>query len=827
MKARLEIPDSVPMIAATAVVRSSPFPFIAGVLAALVFPGAAHAAGLTPIASPIVYSDGRPSPSYRMAAVDLGEVLHYGSASGGTDALGAREALINQVDGKFYLFYDGAGPVGWLAHLAESTDLVNWDLKGPILSLGAAGSSDSASASSPWIIKDDNNVWQMFYLGTPNASPAPDRIPAFPYLTLRATAPSPAGPWTKHYTPAPISTSPGTYYSATASPGAVLKNNGQYLMFFSSTNASTKRTLSIARAQSPDTAWTVDPSPALPVTEQIENSSLYYEPTNQTWFLFTNHIGLVGGSEYTDSIWVYWSKDLNTWDPAHKAVVLDGSNCTWSSACIGMPSVTVVGDKLNVFYDAPGGTSTSHMGRSIGRATLQLPLTTTVAVDSTPPSIASLYPLNATAGVVPETNAVVRFDEAVRLGTGNVLIRKLADDSVVETISTTSGRIAIAGALVTIDPAGTLDPNTSYYLEIATGVIVDLSGNPFAGIAGRTAWSFTTGVSNPVPVTVVESSFEGAKSVGGWTGGAGAQVGQSTASIPAPWVAANVGSGSGWIGAGQYNDPMPDGDIYLYFNGPASMAQTLTEKVKPFTTYTLKVAVGRRKDLGAQNPAWAAFAGYKIELLSGSTVVGSSADTSHGGYGATPASGAWEDAVVIYTSTDSPPLSPLGIRITGFGTQTNYDNVRLTADVWTPPNDFSTYISNPAFGLSAAQQGFAQDPDGDGIPNGLEWILKGNSATADAGSLISIFGSATDGIKLTFGLDLSALASGATLAVEYSMDLNGTWTAAPVTAAGGAYADGVTVTVNSALNPPLATVTIPARATTGGKLFSRLRATVP
>ena len=33
----------------------------------------------------------------------------------------------------------------------------------------------------------------------------------------------------------------------------------------------------------------------------MENSGLYFEPTNQTWFLFTNHIGLDRGGEYTES----------------------------------------------------------------------------------------------------------------------------------------------------------------------------------------------------------------------------------------------------------------------------------------------------------------------------------------------------------------------------------------------------------------------------------------------------------------------------------------------------------------------------------------------
>ena len=52
------------------------------------------------------------------------------------------------------------------------------------------------------------------------------------------------------------------------------------------------------------------PQPIVPIEEQIENSSLHYEESIKTWFLFTNHIGIDSG-EYTDAIWVYWSKDLN------------------------------------------------------------------------------------------------------------------------------------------------------------------------------------------------------------------------------------------------------------------------------------------------------------------------------------------------------------------------------------------------------------------------------------------------------------------------------------------------------------------------------------
>ena len=142
-------------------------------------------------------------------------------------------------------------------------------------------------------------------------------------------------------------------------------------MFFS---AAMKRTIGIARTRNLNGPWQIDPAPIVPSEEQIENSSLYFEPANQTWFLFTNHVGIQGGGEYTDAVWVYWTKDLNHWKAEQKAVVLDGENCRWSRKCIGLPSVLKVGNRLALVYDAPGGESNSHMNRDIGLAWLALPL---------------------------------------------------------------------------------------------------------------------------------------------------------------------------------------------------------------------------------------------------------------------------------------------------------------------------------------------------------------------------------------------------------------------------------------------------------------------
>jgi hypothetical protein len=334
---------------------------------------------LTAIQQPLSYPDGRPSASYLLPAKDHGIVFKHGGGPAGCDSLVARDIWVWKHKGTYYMHYDGAGAKGWLACLATSQDATNWVARGPALDFGASGQNDAASASYG-VTFFDGRKWHMFYLGTPHTSPPPDLVPAFPYLTMKAEGSAPTGPWKKRYDITPFSPSAGTYYSATASPGHVIPGKNEFLMFFSaSTDNPILRTLGIARTRDLDKPWSIDPQPIVPPAEQVENTSLYYQEQTRTWFLFTNHVGLKDGLEYTDAIWVYWTKDLEHWNSAHKALVLDGSTCTWSKEIIGLPSVVKSGNRLALFYDGYAGRgippgASSHMRRDIGLAWLDLPL---------------------------------------------------------------------------------------------------------------------------------------------------------------------------------------------------------------------------------------------------------------------------------------------------------------------------------------------------------------------------------------------------------------------------------------------------------------------
>ena len=329
-------------------------------------------------AAPSHYEDGRPEARLRMGASDQGVVLRHGGGPADCDRYGARDVWVYESEGTWYMHYDAAGPTGWLTALATSRDLVNWRKQGTVLSLGGPGEDDSASASYG-VTYRAGPTWHMFYLGTPNTTPPPARIPSFPYMTLKARASSPAGPWVKQRGVIPFRPTPGSYNSVTASPGFIVRSGAEYLQFYSAATQDTntrkvRRTIGIARTKNLDGAWTVDARPIVPLEEQIENTSLYFEKSNRTWFLFTNHVGIAHGGEYTDAIWVYWSQDLIRWNPANKAVVLDTRNCKWTKHVIGLPSVVRFENRLAVFYDGLDKDSFSHMERDIGVAWLPLPL---------------------------------------------------------------------------------------------------------------------------------------------------------------------------------------------------------------------------------------------------------------------------------------------------------------------------------------------------------------------------------------------------------------------------------------------------------------------
>ena len=144
----------------------------------------------------------------------------------------------------------------------------------------------------------------------------------------------------------------------------------------------------------------------------------------------------------------------------------------------------------------------------------------------------------------------------------------------------------------------------------------------------------------------------------------------------------------------------------------------------------------------------------------------------------------------------------------------------------------STTVANPYItwtgdnGLAGDEAAFDADPDGDGVVNGLEWVLGGDPNALDGSSLIDVTGNGTSGLTLTFSREEDSIGI-ATVVVEWSNSLGGNWVAVPITQSGGSYANSVVVTVDEDATPDDVEVVIPASNAPNGRLFARLRVTMP
>jgi autotransporter-associated beta strand protein len=137
---------------------------------------------------------------------------------------------------------------------------------------------------------------------------------------------------------------------------------------------------------------------------------------------------------------------------------------------------------------------------------------------------------------------------------------------------------------------------------------------------------------------------------------------------------------------------------------------------------------------------------------------------------------------------------------------------------------YGTWAS--AMGLDGSNNGFDQDAEGDGVDNGLEWILGGDPLVQDAAAILpATEGDAATGLTLAFTREEDSIGQ-ATLTVDWDSDLDGGFANSieieefdstdPGT--------GATVTIDNGATPDDVTVLIPATNAIDGKIFARLRA---
>jgi hypothetical protein len=204
------------------------------------------------------------------------------------------------------------------------------------------------------------------------------------------------------------------------------------------------------------------------------------------------------------------------------------------------------------------------------------------------------------------------------------------------------------------------------------------------------------------------------------------------------------------------------------------------------------------------------------------------------------ADGTTPDKVDIYLPDTGLNLGSVKSTVSAIIDQSTLDTIAFTASVYSPGNNYYN-IDEIRFGAgyndvvaggappsydnwASGGEAFGGDANGDGVADGMAWILGAASPSANARGMLPV--AAKDGAFLTLNFKRTNAYAPAKLYVQYCKDMTG-WTEYEIPASSNPnIGAGIEVTVTNDLpNPDQVTVKVPtALQSTKGTLFVRLRA---
>ena len=130
------------------------------------------------------------------------------------------------------------------------------------------------------------------------------------------------------------------------------------------------------------------------------------------------------------------------------------------------------------------------------------------AADTTAPTLTSSTPADNASAVLAGANLTLTFSEAIKAGTGNLVLTNTANAADTRTLSVSdASQVSISGSQLTLDPTAELLGGAHYALTLGSGVVQDLAGNAYAGISSATTLDFTVAAS-PVKPTLSGIAYD-------------------------------------------------------------------------------------------------------------------------------------------------------------------------------------------------------------------------------------------------------------------------------------------------------------------------------
>lgn len=141
------------------------------------------------------------------------------------------------------------------------------------------------------------------------------------------------------------------------------------------------------------------------------------------------------------------------------------------------------------FQDASGNSFTGIYGGEVWKFTTGAP----------PLGSPVKQPANNAVNVATNSTLTLTFPVNITPGSGNIVLKKISDNSTVETIPVSSYRVTISGnRTVTIAPSSSLPASTELYVLIDQGAFRSAANSSvvYEGITNAGEWSFTTNLGN-------------------------------------------------------------------------------------------------------------------------------------------------------------------------------------------------------------------------------------------------------------------------------------------------------------------------------------------